>query len=357
MSKARAPEPRKASKAPAVSVVMPVHNALPHLDAAIKSILAQTFEDFEFVILDDASTDGSRQRLREWGERDRRIRLLTVDENLGTVGSSNMVANAATAPLVARMDADDVSDPDRLRQLLEVFRADPEIGIAASLCDMIDASGRKIRDSELWRLTRRSPFLPFAHGAMMYRRELFEKVGGYREGSEYWEDQDLVLRMAELAKIAVIPRPLFRVRQWKSTRVMCDQQELETAVQKVYRAADQLRQGKDWGAIADQPGNARAKLDPRVFVALGSLHLWSGGNPRLFRRLLTRGELSWNVRSFTALVWTAWASASPSSLRGFLRLLLKSRNLAAAGSISTATPVRWQPLEPSRAIHSGRVRS
>ena len=333
---------------------MPVHNALPHLDEAIKSILAQTFTDFEFIILDDASTDGSRERLREWAKLDSRIRLLAVDENLGTVGSSNMVASAAAAPLVARMDADDVSDPDRLRQLLQVFHTDPEIGIAASLCDMIDASGRKIRDSELWRLTRRSPFLPFAHGAMMYRRELFDKVGGYREGSEYWEDQDLVLRMAEIAKVVVIPRPLFRVRQWKSTRVMCDQEQLEAAVEKVYRAADQLRQGKDWGRIADQPGSARGKLDPRVFVALGSLHLWSGGNPHLFRRLLARGELSWNVRSFTALVWTAWASANPSSLRGFLRLLLKGRNLAAAGSISTATPVRWQPLEPSRSIGAGQ---
>lgn len=336
---------------------MPVHNALPHLDEAVKSILAQTFSDFEFVILDDASTDGSRKRLREWAELDSRIRLLTVDYNLGTVGSSNMVANAARAPLVARMDADDVSDPDRLRQLLKVFGADPDVGIAASLCDMIDASGLKIRDSELWRLTRRSPFLPFAHGAMMYRRELFDKVGGYREGSEYWEDQDLVLRMAEIAKVAVLPRPLFRVRQWKSTRVMCDQEQLETAVQKVYLAADELRQGKGWGRIANAPGSAGGKLDPRVFVALGSLHLWSGGNPHLFRRLLNRGELSWNMRSFAALVWTAWASASPSSLRLFLRLLLKGRNLAAAGSVSTAAPVRWQPLEPSRSMDSERARS
>ena len=67
---------------PALSVVMPVHNALPHLDQAVESILQQTFADFEFVILDDASTDGSGKRLRDWAAGDRRIRLLHADRQL-----------------------------------------------------------------------------------------------------------------------------------------------------------------------------------------------------------------------------------------------------------------------------------
>ena len=71
------------AETPKVSVVMPVHNAMPYLDIAVESILGQTFEDFEFVILDDASTDGSRERLREWAARDERIRLLEVKHNLG----------------------------------------------------------------------------------------------------------------------------------------------------------------------------------------------------------------------------------------------------------------------------------
>jgi glycosyltransferase involved in cell wall biosynthesis len=90
---------------------MPVYNALPHLDQAIESILKQTLSEFEFVILDDASTDGSRERLEHWAELDSRIRLLEGDENLGPVGSSNFVARAARAPFVARMDADDISYP------------------------------------------------------------------------------------------------------------------------------------------------------------------------------------------------------------------------------------------------------
>src|SRR5258708_11231113 len=96
---------------PRVSVVMPVHNVLPYLDAAVASILRQTFEDFEFVILDDASTDGSTGRLRQWASRDARIRLLEAKRNLGPARSSDRVARAASAPIVARMDADDISYP------------------------------------------------------------------------------------------------------------------------------------------------------------------------------------------------------------------------------------------------------
>ena len=104
-----------------ISVVMPVHNALPHLDAAVRSILDQTHANFEFVIFDDASTDGSAERLREWAARDSRIRLLEGQENLGPVGSSSLVVEQAKAPLIARMDADDVCDPDRLRRQVQVL--------------------------------------------------------------------------------------------------------------------------------------------------------------------------------------------------------------------------------------------
>src|SRR4051794_20662021 len=98
---------------PKVSVVMPVHNAMPFLDIAVASILGQSFEDFEFVILDDASTDGSTERLREWAARDPRIRLIEEKRNLGPALSSERVAVAARAALVARMDADDISHRDR----------------------------------------------------------------------------------------------------------------------------------------------------------------------------------------------------------------------------------------------------
>ena len=86
------------AETPKVSVVMPVHNAMPYLDIAVESILGQTLQNFEFVILDDASTDGSTERLREWASRDPRIRLIEEKTNLGPALSSERVAREARAP-------------------------------------------------------------------------------------------------------------------------------------------------------------------------------------------------------------------------------------------------------------------
>jgi glycosyltransferase involved in cell wall biosynthesis len=324
---------------------MPVHNALPHLDEAVESILGQTFGDFEFVILDDASTDGSSDRLRHWAAIDPRIRLFRAKANLGPVRSSNRVADAASAPFVARMDADDVSHFERLQEELEVLREHPDVGVVASLCDVIDKAGREIRGPEGWRLSKPSAFVPFAHGTMMYRREIFDRIGGYRQECEYWEDQDLIIRMAAVSKVAVIPRSLYRVRQsTTSTRVMCTPERLEGALDRAYRATDRLEQGKDYEGLFGGLDEASRKLDPRVFVAIGSVRLWAGGRPRLFRRFLTRARLSWDFRTAMASVWTAWASASPSTLRLFLRLLLMVRNRFASRPVWTNRPLEWKPL-------------
>lgn len=330
---------------------MPVHNALPHLDEAVESILGQSFRDFEFVILDDASTDGSTERLRHWASVDPRIRLIEVKENLGPVGSSNMVARAAKAPFVARMDGDDISYPTRLAEQLELLRANSSVGIVASTSDMIDATGRKTRQPEVWRLARPSVYVPFAHGAMMYRRNVFDRVGGYREGCEYWEDQDLVVRMAAVADVLVVPWPLYQVRQsTASTRVVCSYDRIERALDDFYRATDLLNEGKDYESLLEKAETRQRKVDPRVFRAEGSLHLWVGGKPRLFRRLVSRGRLSWNARTASTLVWTAWASASPSSLRAFLKFLLATRNRLSSGSFPVDRPVLWRPLETAEIV-------
>lgn len=326
-----------------VSVVMPVFNALPHLDAAIDSILAQTHRNFEFVILDDASTDASGERLRFWASRDERIRLIHTDRNLGPALSSQRVAAAARAPIVARMDADDISYPTRLTEQLAVLRQRPDVGVVGSLCDFIDSNGRNLREAEGWRLARRSMLVPFAHGVTMYRRELFDRVGGYRRECEFWEDQDLIARMAAASPVLVIPHALYQVRLiTTSTRVASDQARLERAVDLMYRSVARLEHDRDYEDLLAAPLPAKAKVSPRVFVSLGSQILWAGGKPRMFRRLLRRGRLGLNVSTFTSLVWTAWASASPGTLRQFLRALLLVRNWSAF-KIHTDKPVAWEP--------------
>lgn len=341
---------------PMVSVVMPVHNALPFLDAAIESILCQSEPNFEFVILDDASIDGSRDKLHEWAQHDERIRIIEVEQNLGPALSSQRVALAARAPLVARMDADDISHPDRLRAQLDVFRNNPQAGVVACLCDFIDANGAMPRDCEHWRLTRRSVLAPFAHGTIMYRRELFDWVGGYREQCVFWEDQDLIARIAAKAAVVVIPRPLYRYRlSSSSTRIASNQDQLEHSVDLMYRSVERLERHEQYeDLLRDFVADGR-KVNPRVFVSLGSQMLWAGGRPRLFRRMLHRGDMKFGLNTIVAATWTAWASASPATLRSFLRILIYFRNLVTRARIHSGEAIVWNPHRSNKAV-SGSVR-
>ena len=330
------------AKIPRVSVVMPVHNALPYLDAAIESVLGQTFRDFEFVILDDASTDGSTDPLREWAKRDARIRLIEELQNLGPAGSSERVAQAATAPVVARMDADDISYPTRLAEQLAVLDAFPDVGVVGGLCDIIAADGRLLRRAERWRLLQHGSVPPFGNGPMMYRREIFDRVGGYRRECELWEDHDLLLRMSTVTKIMVVPHAIYQIRQSPvSTRFASTAERLEAALDLMYRCRDRLERGRSYEDLL-RPGAAKSdKLDPRVFISAGSVTLWAGGHPKLFRRALARAQLGMNLGSAKMLVWTAWASLEPSSLRGFIRVLLFFRRLYASYAVHPSGPVLW----------------
>jgi hypothetical protein len=174
---------------------------------------------------------------------------------------------------------------------------------------------------------------------------VFERVGGYRHACEYWEDQDLVARMASVAEAWVLPEALYQVRQWtRKTPATTDVQRVETAVDTMYRSIARLQQDQWYDdLLVSDEGSQSTRLDPRVFVAAGSRTLWAGGRPRVLGRLLSRGKLRLDGRSLTALVWAAWAMTSPSSLRAFLRALLGAKNRRAVKAGAGARPVRWSP--------------
>ena len=320
-----------ASSDPTLSVVMPVHNALPHLDAAIRSILEQTHRDFEFVILDDASTDGSAERLKDWAARDARIRLHLGKKNLGPAASSNFVVREANGALIARMDADDISHPDRLRRQLDILRAHPEAGLVGSLCDVIDEQGRKVRGPDSWRLQHSGWLAPFPHGSIMYRRELFDRAGGYREQCVYWEDLDLFLRMAASARILTIPKSLYQHRQSSSSTRLDSKKvdRIERAVDLAYRCIEALDRGSDYEQLlVTHDADKATKVDPRVFRARGSIVLWSGHRPKLLNRLLQKGKLRLDTNTLVALGWTGLATLSPAALRLALKAVAWSKNSA-----------------------------
>ncbi|HEX8641335.1 MAG TPA: glycosyltransferase family A protein [Allosphingosinicella sp.] len=314
-----------------LSVVMPVRDVAPYVERAIASILGQSFADFDFVIGDDGSTDGTRDIVRQWRERDRRIRIVESDERLGPATSSNWVVGHAEGDVVARMDGDDISHPDRLRRQLEVLARHADACLVGSLCEMIDDDDRCIRPRDRWPLTRGGPFAPFPHGSIMFRREAFARAGGYRVEADFWEDLDLYRRLERLGSLLVLPAPLYRHRaSLLSTRLISDQQWVEASVDRMYRAVT--------GA---PPPRTEGKRLPRVFVSLGSTRLWAGESPRMLRRLLRRAELRFDRETLLSLTWSAWGAISPKSLRFVLRSLVGLRDRLAGRKISEDAVYRW----------------
>lgn len=323
-------------QAPQVSVVMPVRNLAPYVGASIASILAQSFRDFEFLILDDGSTDGTTEILRDWAARDSRIRLYEGQGCLGPAGSSNFVVGQARAPLVARMDGDDISHPERLSSQVAALRESPHACLVASLWEGIDEHGRRVRPRDRASLERLSPFAPFPHGSIMFRRNAFDACGGYRPQADFWEDLDLYGRMSTYGELLVLPASLYQHRASPlSTRLTSARGEVERSVDRMFRQALQRP------AAGDAAG--AHKLLPHVFVSLGSTLVWAGRRPNMFRRMLTHGEMQPNFGTAAALAWALWGAISPRTLRLCLAQMVARRDRRAGRRTDGMAIFSWTP--------------
>ena len=196
---------------PAVSVVMPVYNAQRYLAEAVDSILAQTWRDFEFVIVDDGSTDRSPKLLERYAVRDSRIKLIRRP-NTGIVGALNDGLAAASGELVARMDADDVALPERFEKQVAYLAEHPEVVALGSRVTGVDPYGcvlfhseHKLAHEEIDAGLLRGVGWAIVHPAAMLRREAVAKVGGYRKEFQWVEDLDLFLRLGEAGRLANLP--------------------------------------------------------------------------------------------------------------------------------------------------------
>lgn len=185
-----------------ISVVMSVYNGEEYLDASVKSILSQTFSDFELIIIDDCSTDGSSEMLASLSESDPRIRLLRNESNLGLTKSLNAGIRSAKGEYVARMDADDICMPDRLELQLAFMSSDPSLDLIYADTLLIDKNANPICRS--WRPNTVKKVLDclevhnfIPHPTVMFKKSTFDKVGGYDEQYLTGQDLNLWLRMRE----------------------------------------------------------------------------------------------------------------------------------------------------------------
>lgn len=197
---------------------MSVYNGERFLRASIESLLSQSLHDFECIIVDDASTDGTASILKGYAAKDPRILVLANTQNLGLTKSLNRAIGASKGAYVARMDADDVSHPARLEKEAAFLDQHPGyalVGTWATIIDERDAPLRTIRypaeSKELKRALIR--YNPFFHSSIMMRRDALDAVGAYDERWKFAQDYELYFRIARRYDIANLPEVLLAYRE------------------------------------------------------------------------------------------------------------------------------------------------
>ncbi len=201
-----------------LSILLPFHNAAPTLDAAIASIAAQTFADWELLLIDNASTDGSPAIAHQWAMRDECIRVIT-EPVIGIAHALNTGLHHAQGRYIARMDADDVSHPERLAKQVAYMDAHPEIGVLGTRTRFATSVEKSsgMQGFVYWQNAILSPHehyvkrfvdAPLAHPTVVFRRELVERHGAYNTGP-LPEDHELWLRWMDAGvRFAKLPDAL-----------------------------------------------------------------------------------------------------------------------------------------------------
>lgn len=200
-----------------ITVLMPVFNAEKYVAAATQSILSQSFTDFEFIILDDGSTDSSLEILTKFATSDARIRLVSR-ENRGLVATLNEMIALASGRYLARMDADDISHPGRFEAQVRYLETHPNVAALGTRGLFIDPDGGPLapfldvltHDEIVAALL--APALGIIHPAAMIRRDAMLEAGGYRPDCTHAEDLDLWLRLSETYQLHNLDRVLISYR-------------------------------------------------------------------------------------------------------------------------------------------------
>ena len=236
---------------PAVSVLMGVRDGAAWLPGAIQSVLGQTLEDLELIVVDDGSTDATPALLA--APRDPRL-IVERQPRAGLAVALNRALGRARGPLVARLDADDVALPTRLERQRAFLLAHTEVGLLGTAARVIDESGRDVEiirppedDRDIRRvLIRRNPFV---HSSVMLRRSVLASAGGYDPSFPVAQDYDLWLRLSAITRMANLAEPLI-VRRLVAGRVTAarDAERLRAEARARWRA---VRRGAypAWGAV------------------------------------------------------------------------------------------------------------
>lgn len=228
---------------PKISVIMSVYNGIPYLKEAVESILNQTYDNFEFIIVDDASIDSSWQYLKSL--KDKRIKLIKNKKNLGLAASLNKTLRQAQGDYVARMDADDINLPNRFQKQVNFLNAHRDYILVGSQVQWVDENensisgfdvpqtDEEIRKKLIWRNQ-------IHHATVMFRKSDIEKIGAYKTRLNGVEDYDLWFRVIKAGKVANLPDRLVKRRLHKGAVTQRDHFKTEVLA-LIVRAINILR--------------------------------------------------------------------------------------------------------------------
>lgn len=295
---------------PKISTLMSVYNGDRYLEAAVDSILAQTFKDFEFIIINDGSSDRSLSILESYAKQDDRLRLIN-QQNSGLTKSLNKALALSCGELIARMDADDIAMPERFERQVEYLETHPKCVIVGCevlqidmdgdpICEMGVAQSHKQIETELLKGCGGA----IRHPAVMMRREPLMAIGGYREKFKMTEDLDLFLRLAERGELANLPEVLLHYRLHLNsvnfTKAQQQTQEVIAVLEEAYKNRNlnvpvklpswrfketkPIDSHRTWTQMALEAGNM-ATAKKHAFIALSQKPISRQSWKLLFRTL------------------------------------------------------------------------
>lgn len=204
-----------------VSVIMPVYNGMPYLKDAVKSIISQTYRNWEMIIINDASLDKSAFFLKSIN--DKRVVVLTNTKNLGIAKSLNIGLSKAKGRYIARMDADDISMPQRLEKQIRFLMKNRSVDLCGTFATLIDKNGKKIGKLHYPQMPAEIKkklvlYNPILHPSLMAREAMFKKLKGYDEEFDGAEDYELLMRGSKFFNYANISEELLILRLSSSRR-------------------------------------------------------------------------------------------------------------------------------------------
>lgn len=319
---------------PRISVVLAVRNGARHVEASIRSVLTQRFEDFELIVVDDGSTDATPDILSAVRGADPRV-VVVRQENRGLAASLNRGIAMARSAYIARQDADDISREDRFEHQVAYLDQHPSIAAVGSSADVLDRAGtvvgalRARRGADAVRqglLTLRSTPV---HGSMLMRTSAIHAAGGYREAFAAGQDYDLWLRLTDRFEIDNLPDALY---QWRldadGVYAVRRATQLKYAAIALAFAHERRAEGRDSYATLERCGGdldefvSRYGRGPFVHAMWGELLLRGLGNSGSVRQYLRRAVRGGWIRPWTLLLfgWThlglPWPGGRPLALTG-----------------------------------------